>query len=197
MTDDILEALGAQRTDAAKSRHRHSYQQWTPEGIACRCGAVKDPAATRKGRNNRKRGNTFEVTVARKLKRVLVTYRKGQYGGKTDVDSPLAVIQCKKVASLFPTRINALLREVEAEATADQYPMVALSNVPGAGGTTQELIVMDLNDFANLLDIIADGHHDEPFEPDERHAERRFTQTIKPDPVKALARTPPPEEPKP
>ena len=54
-------------------------------------------------------------------------------------------------------KINALLREVEAEATADQYPMVALSNVPGAGGTTQELIVMDLNDFANLLDVICDG----------------------------------------
>ena len=142
---------------AMKSRHRHVWAIWTPDGLGCACSAVKDEAATRKGRNNRKRGNAFEVTVARKLKRVLATYRKGQYGGKTDVGSSLVVVQCKKVASLFPKRINALLREVEAEATADQFPMVALSNVPGAGGTTQELVVMDLNDLANLLDIISES----------------------------------------
>lgn len=130
--------------------------------------------ASRQGLNNRARGNAFEREVARKLKRVLATFRVGQYGGKTDVGSPMAVIQCKKVASLFPKRINALLREVEIEANADQFPMVALSDVPGSGGTVQQLLVMDLDDFANLVDILADCHHDDPVErrwtddPDER-----------------------------
>ncbi len=116
-----------------------------------------DPAKSRRGRNARQRGNAFEREVARKLKRVLATSRVGMYGGKTDVSGALAVVQCKKDKALFPKRIDALLREVEQEADADQFPMVALSNVPGAGGTLQELIVMDLNDFATLLDIIAEA----------------------------------------
>ncbi len=156
--DDVLEGLAANRK-AAPCRHPRSERYLGISGgtVCGRCSQTITAEATRRSRNNRKRGNAFEVTVARKLKRVLATYRAGQYGGKTDVDSQLLVIQCKKVASLFPARINALLREVETEADADQFPMVALSNVPGAGGTTQELIVMDLNDFANLIDIVADG----------------------------------------
>ena len=121
----------------------------------CNCGKHQDPAKARRGRNARRRGNAFEVEVAHKLRRALATYRIGQTGGKTDVRSPLAVVQCKKDKALFPSRIDRLLREVEEEANADQFPMVALSNVPGPGGTKKELIVMDLHDFANLLDVVA------------------------------------------
>ena len=156
-TDTMLENLGAQRLVGEEKRHQHKWVTDAASTSCCWCPAVRDPVETRKGRNARARGNAFEVEVARKLKRVLFTERVGQYGRRTDVRGSLAVIQCKKDAALFPSRIDRLLREVEDEADADQFPMVALSNVPGPGGTLHELLVMDLNDFANLLDVIAES----------------------------------------
>ncbi len=64
--DDVLVNLGTQRKAAAKAQHRHRWDQFDPHrGILCRCGAVKDDAATRKGRNARSRGNRRELYVQR------------------------------------------------------------------------------------------------------------------------------------
>ena len=51
----------------------------------------KDDAATRRGRNNRARGNAIEREVARKLG----LRRVGQYGGPEDAESEWLVVQVK------------------------------------------------------------------------------------------------------
>lgn len=102
------------------------------------------------GANNRQRGNSFERTVARKLRDVLATERTGHYT-TIDVQGPLIAIQCKKVKSLFPVVIDRLLQEVDAVAGEDQLPAVAMASVPGRGGRQRELIVMELDDLVTLL----------------------------------------------
>lgn len=107
-------------------------------------------SAVAMGRNNRQRGNSFERAVARKLKDVLGTERTGHYQ-VIDVSGPLIAISCKKVADLFPVRIDRELRKADAAADEGQIPAVALANVPGPGGKERQLIVMELDDFVTLL----------------------------------------------
>ena len=119
---------------------------------------MMDPAA--KGRNSRQRGNSFERVVARKLRDVLGTERTGHWQ-TIDVSGPNIAIQCKKVAALFPGRIDKLLQEVDAVAGEDQFPAVALASVPGPGGKERQLIVMELDDFVTLLaDAIVRWDHE-------------------------------------
>lgn len=111
---------------------------------------MKVLAASGRGRNNRNRGNQFEREVARKLRDVLATERTG-YHDTRDVQGPTVAIQCKKVAALYPERVDRLLREVEALCGPDQVPMVALADVPGSSGKQRSIVVVALDDLPTLI----------------------------------------------
>lgn len=149
---DIRANLGAQRLAGEQKRHRHRWMAaavYQADGgqhsakLCQSCGAIKDEAATRKGRNNRARGNSYERDVARRLGGT----RIGQYGGSSDVQTGELNIQCK-VGSYFPERIWRWLDALPADG---RLPMVVIGDAPGAGHKRRELVCLDLDDFIDLL----------------------------------------------
>jgi len=94
-----------------------------------------------RGKRARQRGNAFEREVARKLN----GKRVGQYGGKTDVETPLFVIQTK-VGLSYPERLDKWLRELSPK--ADQLAVLVVGDSPGPGTRRRALAIMDLDDFA-------------------------------------------------
>jgi hypothetical protein len=120
------------------------------------CGAwpktkhAKSCPMAKRGRNNRKRGGAFEAEVARFFSHVYPDTRKvGPLAGPDDVIAGPLFIQCKKVAGLYPKRLDDLLTDTEQYTTADQYPALVLAH-PGHE-RRHKLIVMDVRDFVNLL----------------------------------------------
>jgi hypothetical protein len=146
MTEDIRSRLGAQRVADAKRRHRHRWNRFAvmpggPIGSpACACGAIKDEAKSRKGRNSRARGNAFEREVAAKLG----LRRVGQYGGKPDAAGDWITVQCKNGAA-FPERLWRWLEELPKD--AQRLRALVISDAPGPGHRRREVIVMDLAEF--------------------------------------------------
>jgi hypothetical protein len=114
------------------------------------CGKLKDEVRSRAGRNNRKRGNAFELEVAHMLASVLPDVKRvGQYGAKDDVAGRLLYLQCKKVAGLYPKSVDALLTDTEGHANADQAVAVVYAH-PGHE-RRHKIIAMDLRDFVHLI----------------------------------------------
>ena len=107
------------------------------------CGKSKDDAATRRGRNNRARGNAIEREVARKLG----LRRVGQYGGPEDAESEWLVVQVKS-GGAFPERIWKWLQALPAN--ADQTRAVVVTDAPGPGHKRRALVVVDLDDWQDL-----------------------------------------------
>jgi hypothetical protein len=105
---------------------------------------------SRRGKNARNRGNSFEREVASKLGGI----RVGQYGGKTDVEVPSwLAIQCK-VGTAYPERIDGWLRSISVK--GDQLQAVVLGESPGIGGRRRTIIVLDVDAFAAYYGKSAD-----------------------------------------
>ena len=119
------------------------------------CGVLRPPhdktcPKAKQGRNNRKRGGAWELTVSRVLAEAFPDARKtGPLGGPDDVTAGPLVIQAKAVASLYPKQLDRLLADLEPRITADQYPVLAIKH-PGHE-RRHKLVVMDLYDFVMLL----------------------------------------------
>jgi len=150
MTDEFI-PFGEASPEAAIStakprRHRHNYEVTasTAGGAmagyvwSCKCGAIQDPAASRRGKSARNRGNAFEREVAAKLG----GQRRGQYGGLDDVAAEWIVVQCK-VGGAFPERIWRWL----PPGNAGQLRAVVIGDAPGSSGKRRSLICLDLDDF--------------------------------------------------
>lgn len=103
MTDEALLPFGdpspeAAITTARPRRHRHVYTvkvDMGPDGpetrFVCLCGAIQDPAASRRGRTVRNYGNRAELAVAK-------TYggrKVGHAQGPTDVVGKTRKVQVK------------------------------------------------------------------------------------------------------
>ena len=145
MTDDLPFAYESPANPgAAKPRvcRRHT---WVLDPVAdimrCwRCPKVRDDAATRRGKNNRKRGNAEELTVARKLG----GRKMGPLGLPWDVEIPDYMrLQVKKLAS-WPS-LAAVVALIDAIPAGRDMRGVALIQ-PGRGG--RRLLVLDLDEFA-------------------------------------------------
>lgn len=147
---DIREALGAQRAAAEVARHRHRWDRivgqdrpWPePLSSACACGAIKDPAKSRRGRTSRRRGNDYERSIAARLG----ISRVGQYGAKPDVQGEWIVIQAK-CGGAFPERLWKWLEELPHDAS--RLRAVVIGDAPGPGTKRREVIVLDLADFVS------------------------------------------------
>jgi hypothetical protein len=103
-----------------------------------------DPAKSRRGKNARNRGNSFEREVAAKLN----GRRVGWAGGPTDVSTGVYDVQCK-VGGSYPERIDRWLRGVPFR--YEKLRAVVLGDSPGAGTKRRALIVFDFEEFVDFF----------------------------------------------
>ena len=113
-------------------------------GVVCdRCGKVRDDAASRRGKNNRSRGNSIEREVGKKLG----LRRVGQYGGPDDLAGDLFAAQVKSGAA-FSERYWQWLRAVPV--TAGQTPILVVTDAPGPGTKRRAVVVVAIDDWVAL-----------------------------------------------
>jgi hypothetical protein len=145
MTDDLFVPLASPNPAAPRPKCRRHRWCSELEGAAyCnRCGKYRDAAATRRGRNNRARGNAIEREVAHRLG----LRRVGQFGGPTDAEDDWLAVQVKSGAA-FPERLWTWLRAVPA--TAAQTAALVITDAPGPGHRRRALIVLDLDSWVAL-----------------------------------------------
>jgi len=111
--------------------------------VCCWCGRIKDLATAKRGRNNRKRGVSDELAVAR----LLGGEKVGPLGLPWDVTIPgYARIQCKKL-SRWPS-LAEVVKWLDAIPAGPELRAVTLADTPGPGGRTRRLIVLDLEEYA-------------------------------------------------
>lgn len=115
-----------------------------PVTICSRCGKLKDLAASKRGRNNRNRGNAIERFVCS----LLGIKRVGQYGGPEDGGSASdhLVVQVKS-GGAFQDSLRRKILTVPAN--ADQLRGWVTVSTPGAGARREGVISFDLREFAD------------------------------------------------
>jgi hypothetical protein len=104
---------------------------------------VIDPARSRRGRSNRRRGHDFERTLAAEL----AGRRVGQYGGPADVLTPLFAVQAK-VGGCFSERYWRWLSAMSR--SGGRVPLLIVGDAPGPGRRRRTVVVMELGDFRDL-----------------------------------------------
>lgn len=137
-------------------KHRHDWvlastrlQPFTeavPIGYVCsQCGRLKDEVGSRRGRNNRARGNAIERDVAKQLG----LRRVGMYGGPEDVGTAADpfIVQVKSGKS-FPERLYRWLRALPSN--ANQTPLLVITDAPGPGHRRRALVVLTIEDWIAL-----------------------------------------------
>lgn len=107
------------------------------------CGHTFDPIASRRGRNNGKRGRSDELVVAN-----LLGGRKiGPLGYSYDVEVPGYLRAQAKQLDRWPS-LSKVISWLDAIPIGDHLRAVTLADTPGAGRRTRRLIVFDLDEWA-------------------------------------------------
>lgn len=123
--DDLDAALAATEPEpvtsvstASPRRHRHVYDLWFHmDGFEaefqrkCACGAIQDPAASRRGRTVRNYGNRAELDVARKYGGRKV----GHAQGPTDVQGKTRKVQVKTTRRAVPAMWRNEFAKLDSE----------------------------------------------------------------------------------
>jgi hypothetical protein len=144
---------------ATVRRHRHRWvhaDRWfdTEDGErtyehvwACEgCGRLKDEARSRRGRNNRKRGNRHEREWAKRLG----LRRVGQYGETADGRNEMFAGQSKSLATgAFPGWMTNELTKLRA-AHPELVPLLGVLEATGGHGQGRRLVVMEEADWVAL-----------------------------------------------
>lgn len=123
--------------------------------VCARCGKPKDPAISRRGKNNRNRGNAIEREIAAKLG----LRRVGQFGGADDIRG-LAFAGQVKSGAAFPERLWSWLRAVPVN--ADETAILVVTDAPGPGHQRRALVILDLEDWRSLHGPSGHGKDEEP-----------------------------------
>jgi len=112
-----------------------------------------DPAKSRRGRNARQRGNSWERTIAADLVAAgLEGKRIGQAGGKTDVSiTGEWIIQAKKGRGAVSQRQWDWLMALTPR--AGERRALALSDAPGAGIKSRRLVVIEYETWLDLIGV--------------------------------------------
>lgn len=142
---------GARGRRADTCRCRIPEAQPGPTTWCLRCGCrVIDAEVSRRGKNNRNRGNAIEREIAKRLG----LRRVGQFGGPVDADHPLWAAQVKSGAS-FPERLWGWLKGVETNAA--QTALLVVTDAPGPGRRRRALVILDLDDWVDLHGPVEDA----------------------------------------
>lgn len=146
MTDNHTALLYRAR---APKRHAHA---WIirPEGTVCHlCGLDLElwERRSRRGRNNRSRGNKIELEVARSL-----GLRKvGMFGGPEDVgtrDDPFLIQVKSKSGRAYPEWVERELAKLPV--TAQQTPLLVIAEAGAVGKRRRALVVLRMEDWVAL-----------------------------------------------
>ncbi len=154
MTDDLPFSYGDTPANPGaaprrKCPHPRAYRHGQSDGaivvdVCQRCGHEFAPHVTRRNTNNRKRGTSDELAVAR----LLGGRKVGQLGLPWDVEVPgFLRVQAKKYAS-WPS-VNDLVKWLDAIPQGRELRAVALADCPGAGTRARRLLVLDLHEFSS------------------------------------------------
>jgi hypothetical protein len=103
-----------------------------------------DPTKSRRGKNARNRGNSFEREVAKRLNGT----RIGWAGGPSDVSTGIYDIQCK-VGGSYSERIDGWLRKIPFR--YEKLRGVVMGDSPGPGVKRRAVIVFDLDEFIDYF----------------------------------------------
>jgi hypothetical protein len=132
-----------ERKPAKCRRHRWVRTYFDDAEHCDRCGVWADADTRKRGRNNRRRGTSDELAVAR----LLGGEKVGPLGLPWDVTVPgYARIQCKRL-DRWPS-LAAVVKWLDAIPAGPELRAVTLADTPGQGGRTRRLIVMDLEEYA-------------------------------------------------
>ena len=107
---------------------------------------LQNAEKSKRGKRARSKGNAFEREVAAKIGGL----RVGQYGGKTDVQADWISIQCKVGNGSYSERYDGWLRSVNGNAS--QISALVVGDAPGPGTKRRSMIILDFEDFIDLLD---------------------------------------------
>lgn len=147
MTDDLPfdypSAPTVNVTTRRCRRHRWWFSELEGRTYCNRCGAYRDEAATRRGKNNRARGNAIEREIGHRLG----LRRVGQYGGPDDLAGEMFAAQVKSGAA-FSERYWSWLRAVPVN--AGQTPLLVVTDAPGSGTKRRAVVVLDIDDWIAL-----------------------------------------------
>jgi len=123
------------------------YESACEPGLICtRCYKRLDAAASRRGRTNRRRGNSIE----REVGKALGLKRVGQFGGATDLGvstDPFAV-SVKSGSGYFSERYWSQLKRQPL--AAEQVALLVVTDAPGSGHKRRAIVVLDLADWIDL-----------------------------------------------
>jgi hypothetical protein len=108
-----------------------------------RCSRWRDETATRRGRNNRARGNAIEREVGKSLG----LRRTGQYGGPDDLSGEMFVAQVKS-GGAFSERYWSWLSAIPTN--AGQTPILVVTDAPGPGRKRRAIVVLALDEWVAL-----------------------------------------------
>ena len=145
MTDDDVPWLPADMETAisiSAGKHRHIYDLPTITvsglpGIACRCGALYDPAASRRGRTVRSYGNRAELAVAREYGGRKV----GHAQGPTDVVGKTRKVQVKTTRRSVPAMWRNEFAKLESERDGRLAVLLLRFVRPGALGPDDYIVI--------------------------------------------------------
>lgn len=112
-----------------------------------------DSANSRRGRNARQRGHSWERTIAADLVAAgLDGKRIGQAGGKTDVSvTGEWIVQAKKGRGAISQRQWDWLMALTPR--AGERRALALSDAPGAGVKSRRLVVIEYETWLDLIGV--------------------------------------------
>ena len=108
-----------------------------------RCNRWQDATASRRGRNNRARGNAIEREIGKRLG----LRRVGQYGGPDDLAGEMFAAQVKSGAA-FPERLWGWLKAVPVNGA--QTALLVVTDAPGPGHARRAVVVLDIGDWIAL-----------------------------------------------
>lgn len=134
-TDGVMPEFGVYYGDGPDP----GYADWRCD----RCGKPQDTALSRRGKNNRNRGNAIERAVAAQLG----LRRVGQFGGPDDVSGAMFAGQVKS-GTAFSEKLWRWLKSVPVN--ADQTAILVVTDAPGPGHRRRAIVVVDLADWVSL-----------------------------------------------
>ena len=157
MTDEANLPFGEASPEAAIStakprKHRHQWityevffagKRELPDETRCPCGAIQDPAASRRGNNNRKRGNAIQ------RKRITALGGRNLAGNNPNLDGIGQMFGYEsKSGGAFSSRYWRWLTDIPV--LAGQVQVLIVTEAPGPGHKARSYVVVGYDDWRDL-----------------------------------------------
>ena len=147
--DDYWPPVEPREAPETPRRHRHvwerDFEHFELIRFRCsRCNVIRDEAKARRGKSSRRLGHDGE----RRSERRYGWAKVGEFGGITDLQGTLAIVQQKTSRRAPPPAWQSIFRALEARA-GGRIPLILLSFVK-QGVDTEDFIVVRGRDWIQL-----------------------------------------------